>query len=345
MERTRRSRLAALVGLRDLFEDADARYAAAKRERHALDFLDLELGAIRLLRDYPDVAAEVRAGFRHLMLDEAQDINPAQAELVALIAGDDGNDGPEPRPHLFLVGDAKQSIYHFRGAEVQRFGELRALATGRGGPSLPLSQSFRAHDALVDRLNELFGSVFANPSEPFDAVMESMKGRPSPPPGEAPHLVLMTVGRTTANGDRAGGDERRRVEADAVASEIAALLREQRPHREGSAIGKAIVRWGHETRSFSSSSSSTRRNMLRLSSMGSCLPTDSPYSESLKRRTPLAESTVTRGLLVGYVAKKLTLILNGVDLSEGLITLQTQMTFFAISICSVCMPSTVGTSI
>ena len=221
--------LAALVGLRDLFEDADARYAAAKRERHALDFLDLELGAIRLLRDHPDVAAEVRAGFRHLMVDEAQDINPAQAELVALIAGDDGNDGAEPRPHLFLVGDAKQSIYHFRGADVQRFGELRALATGRGGPSLPLSQSFRAHDALVDRLNELFGSVFANPSEPFDAVMESMKGRPSPPPGEAPHLVLMPVGRTTPNGDRAGGDERRRVEADAVASEIAALLRDQRP--------------------------------------------------------------------------------------------------------------------
>ncbi len=126
--------LAALVGLRDLFEDADARYAAAKRERHALDFLDLELGASRLLRGHPDVAAEVRAGFRHLMVDEAQDINPAQAELVALIAGDDGNDGAEPRPHLFLVGDAKQSTYHFRGADVQRFGELRA----RDGARRPL---------------------------------------------------------------------------------------------------------------------------------------------------------------------------------------------------------------
>ena len=219
--------LEALAGLRELFEDADVRYRSAKRERHALDFLDLELGAIRLLREHPAVASQVRAAFRHLMVDEAQDINPAQAELIRLVAGDREDDGA--RPHLFLVGDAKQSIYRFRGADVERFAELRALVASRGGSPLPLSQSFRSHEPLVERLNELFGEVFANPTEPFEATIDSMKGRPAPPPADGPHLVLMPVARTTQAGQRTSDHDRRRVESDAVAGEIAWLLAERRP--------------------------------------------------------------------------------------------------------------------
>ena len=217
--------LPALAGLRDLFQDAVARYTAAKREQHALDFLDLEVGAVALLRDHPDVAAEVRGAFRHLMVDEAQDINPAQAELIRLIAGP--GDGGQ-RPHLFLVGDAKQSIYRFRGADVARFADLRRLVTDRGGPMLPLSRSFRTHDLLVGAVNRIFTEVFADASEPFEAAMESMTGRPAPAPGGGPHLVLMPISGARPDGANAQGDERRRVEADAGAAEIEALLAEGR---------------------------------------------------------------------------------------------------------------------
>ena len=217
--------LPALAGLRDLFDDAVARYTDAKREQHALDFLDLEVGAVALLRDHVNVAAEVRGAFRHLMVDEAQDINPAQAELITLIAGP----APAgPRPHLFLVGDAKQSIYRFRGADVARFAELRRLVTDRGGPSLPLSRSFRTHDLLVGAVNGIFSEVFADATEPFEAVMESMTGRPAPPPGNGPHLTLMPVGARTPDDASTLDHERRRVEADAGAAEIAALLGEGR---------------------------------------------------------------------------------------------------------------------
>ncbi len=217
--------LEALDGLRDLFRDAVARYTAAKREQHALDFLDLEVEAVALLREHEDVAAEVRATLRHLMVDEAQDINPAQAELIRLIAGPTP---AGPRPHLFLVGDAKQSIYRFRGADVSRFADLRRLVTDRGGPVLPLSRSFRTHDPLVDATNSIFSEVFADASEPFEAVMETMTGRPAEAPGKGPHLALMPVDSATPEGERASDHDRRRVEADLGAAEIAALIAEGR---------------------------------------------------------------------------------------------------------------------
>ena len=211
--------LEVLAGLRALFEDAVRRYEAAKREQGALDYLDLELGAVALLRDHPAVAAAVRERFRHLMVDESQDINPVQTELIKLIAGGDGD---EARPVLFLVGDARQSIYRFRGADVHGFRALQDdLVTSRGGPLLPLSRSFRSHDDLVGRINELFGEVFAGSALDL-AALPPMTGRPGDAPGNRPYLTLQPV----ANG--ASGHDRRRVEADAVAGEIRRLLDERR---------------------------------------------------------------------------------------------------------------------
>ena len=233
--------LEALAGLRALFEDAAGRYEAAKRERHALDFLDLELKAAALLRGHPAVAAAVRGRFRCLMVDEAQDVNPAQADLIGLIAGPED---AAARPRLFLVGDAKQSIYRFRGADVARFGELRALAAARGGEALSLSRSFRTHEALTASLNALFAEVFGEPSEPFDALMEAMTGRPAPPPGGGPWLTLAPIAARTSEGESTHDRERRRVEADLVASEIAALLGARREVHDRAAGGTRPARPG-----------------------------------------------------------------------------------------------------
>ena len=232
--------LEVLAGLRDLFEDAVRRYTAAKQAQGALDYLDLELGAVDLLRDHPAVAVAVRERFRHLMVDESQDINPVQAELIELIAG---ADGAGPRPALFLVGDARQSIYRFRGADVHRFTALQELVARRGGPLLPLSRSFRSHDALVGRINELFGEVFAGTALSL-AALPPMTGRPGEAPGDGPYLTLTQIGSEAPGGGRPREPERRRVEADVIAEEIERLLaegrlvwdrddREMRPARPG----------------------------------------------------------------------------------------------------------------
>ena len=208
-----------LAGLRVLFEDAIGRYESAKRAEGALDYFDLELGAVALLRDHPAVLAGVRERLRHLMVDESQDINPVQADLIELLAG--GN-GAGPRPALFLVGDARQSIYRFRGADVHRFRALQELVDSRGGPLLPLSRSFRSHDGLVAPIGELFAGVFGG-TELELAGLPEVTGRPGDPPPGGPYLTVMQV----APG--ASGDDRRRVEAHAVAEEIRRLLDEGRP--------------------------------------------------------------------------------------------------------------------
>ncbi|MGE3856490.1 MAG: UvrD-helicase domain-containing protein [Dehalococcoidia bacterium] len=195
----------AMPGLRALFEDACARYAAAKRERHALDFLDLEVAAVALLAGHDRVAAACRARFRHVMVDEAQDVSPVQARLVRLLLGEG-----EGRPRLFLVGDEKQSIYGFRGADVRQFRELRELVRSWGGLLLPLSASFRTHRDLVRHTNDLFDVAFAGTA----VTMEPMTGRPSDPP-PAPHLVLTPIG---------GRTQQWLAEAEAVAQEIRGIL-------------------------------------------------------------------------------------------------------------------------
>ena len=217
--------LEVLAGLQDLFENAVQRYEAAKREQGALDYLDLELGAVALLRDHPAVAARVGERFRHLMVDESQDINPVQAELIELMAGGDVNG---PRPALFLVGDARQSIYRFRGADVHRFTELQQLVTSRAGPVRPLSRSFRSHDSLVGSINGLFGEVFAG-TGPSVAKSPPMTGRPGEAPGDGPHVTLTPIGSKAPDGSTTQTQDRRRVEADLVAGEIRTLLDEGRP--------------------------------------------------------------------------------------------------------------------
>ena len=218
-----------LDGLRALFEDACDRYEARKHTLGALDYLDLELHAARLLETHPEVARRCRETFRHIMVDEVQDTSPLQMRVLRLLGGRDLHDGHEvgngAHPHLFLVGDAKQAIYRFRGSDVRAFNRSHAAIEANGGSVLRLSQSFRTHDELVEVLNHLFGVVLGVGSEDYEAPMQQMTGR-GLAGAPAPHLTLLPIGNTTPNNERATDDEARRIEADLVATEIARVLQE-----------------------------------------------------------------------------------------------------------------------
>ncbi len=218
--------LEVLVSLRSLFNEACRRYRDRKRELAALDYLDLEIEATRLLRDHPLVAASYRARFRHLMVDELQDTNPAQIELLGLLAR--GAEANSTGPERFFVGDVKQAIYRFRGGDVRNFIRLHREIESVGGTIRALGQSFRAHDTLVETLNILFDAVFKDPQAEFEAPMQSMTGRGSNAP-RSPHFVLMPVSTEKAEGSDAKDPERRKVEADAVAKEVDRLLRDEIP--------------------------------------------------------------------------------------------------------------------
>lgn len=132
-----------------VLQAVDAGLAASKRRDGVLTFDDLIAGARRVLGEDPATAARLTEGVRALLVDEFQDTDPAQVDLVRrLVAG-----GAE----LFVVGDEKQSIYRFRGAEVQLFGEMRT-AIGR---EVALADNFRSRPPLLAFVNGLAARIFA----------------------------------------------------------------------------------------------------------------------------------------------------------------------------------------
>ena len=132
-------------------------YEAAKREQSVLDFEDLQIRARDLLRHNPQVLENCRQRFRAILVDELQDTNLLQFEIVRLLVSGEAGRKQEPplRPGaLFGVGDPKQSIYRFRGAEWEVFSQAlaRVGAEGRRG----LVESFRLHAGAAALVNHLF---------------------------------------------------------------------------------------------------------------------------------------------------------------------------------------------
>jgi ATP-dependent helicase/nuclease subunit A len=133
-------------------------YEEAKRQASQLDFDDLLLRARNLLRDVPDVSREIGDGLDLLMVDEFQDTDPVQADLVKSICGRALTSGK-----LFLVGDAKQSIYRFRRADPRVFEQLRKAIPDEG--RLPLTRNFRSRRAVLNFVNAVFREAMGDDYE------------------------------------------------------------------------------------------------------------------------------------------------------------------------------------
>ncbi|HKB06564.1 MAG TPA: UvrD-helicase domain-containing protein [Gemmataceae bacterium] len=136
-------------------------YQERKTRAGVVDFQDLLVLARDLLRDRSEVRESLRHRYRYLLLDEMQDTDPVQMELVELLCGV----GLE-HDKLFAVGDAKQSIYRFRGAEVALFEKLRS-AVGLEG-RLQLTRNYRSHPGILHFVNALCSHRFPDyePLEP-----------------------------------------------------------------------------------------------------------------------------------------------------------------------------------
>lgn len=147
----------ALPALRAVFSAARQRLEAFKRERHALDYDDLIDCAVRLLQDNDSVRAYWQSSISAILVDEFQDTNQQQRNLITLL-----NAGGR----LFIVGDAKQSIYRFQGAEAAVFRGERKHIEGTGGAHFGLPTSYRAHRELVHGLNDLLRPVLGETEDP-----------------------------------------------------------------------------------------------------------------------------------------------------------------------------------
>jgi superfamily I DNA/RNA helicase len=179
-----------------------ATYEALLAARGLLDFGGLIMRAVHLLRERPDVLAALRAEYRHVLVDEYQDMNRASAHLLRLLAGDGAG--------LWVVGDLRQAIYRFRGASpanVARFGE-----DFPGGRTVDLGVNYRADPHLVRLVSTAGAEMRVGGASPCDW----QAFRPGGPP---PRVWVARADDETA-------------EANGIAAEVLRRRRDGRPFRE-----------------------------------------------------------------------------------------------------------------
>ncbi|MEU6377666.1 DNA helicase PcrA [Streptomyces sp. NPDC046909] len=145
-------------GFEKTLAQAYAMYQSRLREANALDFDDLIMTTVNLLRAFPDVAEHYRRRFRHVLVDEYQDTNHAQYALVRELVGTGShaedvppNEFDVPPAELCVVGDADQSIYAFRGATIRNI--LQFEEDYPNATTILLEQNYRSTQTILSAAN------------------------------------------------------------------------------------------------------------------------------------------------------------------------------------------------
>ncbi len=216
-------------GIWRMFRVAEAEYRQTLDAHAALDFSDLLLRALDLLRRMDDFAQSryrLESRYHHVLVDEFQDTSRAQWELVSLLIQSWGegaglaHTGPL-QPSIFIVGDRKQSIYSFRDADVSVLREAARHLDGLrpdGDVRRTISRSFRAVAPLLAFINDVCHDIDKAPGRPDGFEYEDADRFP----GDGEPAAGAAVGADEALGMVVG--ETPEACAEITASEIARLL-------------------------------------------------------------------------------------------------------------------------
>ncbi len=123
-------------------------YHAYKRKSNAMDYDDLLTNLVLLLETNAPVRQALAKKYRYIMVDEYQDVNRLQARIVTLLSGDDPS-----RANVMVVGDDAQSIYRFRGAEVENIFEFPSQYPG--AVVIPLEENYRSTMPILTLTNHI----------------------------------------------------------------------------------------------------------------------------------------------------------------------------------------------
>lgn len=150
-----------------------------KRRNGICSFGDVLSLAIETLKRSKDIRSYFKSMFNYIMIDEFQDNNAQQKRLLYLLAEkkelfteNPGADELE-EGKLFFVGDDKQSIYRFRGADVSVFKALCGELTGEKGRHITMESNYRSHPGLIDFFNSLFGVVLSSGHGEYGGVKDN----------------------------------------------------------------------------------------------------------------------------------------------------------------------------
>ncbi|MBN1756285.1 UvrD-helicase domain-containing protein [bacterium] len=209
-------------------------YEWEKQRLSVLDYDDLQIKALRLLKYNPEVLKKYQREIKYLLVDEYQDVNPVQGELVrALTFGEFVEKGSEPElpaNRLFIVGDKKQSIYRFRGADVTVFDNDMKLM--KREQVIPLNVSYRSRPEIVEFVNRIFsGQVMVDLDEKTDYDIDYNDGDRThflePYRESTREIAVEYLNNDDQNHPVSGIDERRKIEGEAIARRIKHFLSEK----------------------------------------------------------------------------------------------------------------------
>jgi ATP-dependent exoDNAse (exonuclease V) beta subunit len=219
----------ALADLVRLVQPVVDRFRNYKRSAALLDFDDLIFAARALMRDHEAVRRALAGRFAHVLVDEFQDTDPLQTEIFWRLCGDPqvGADNADwtmfqIRPGaLFLVGDPKQAIYRFRGADVAAYIQARETFLAQAPDSvLPISTNFRSCEPILRYVNDR-----------FELLLSIENGQPGFTPLDPFHperdegLCVAALDITVADAEgKASAQRQRDGEAEAVADMCARLI-------------------------------------------------------------------------------------------------------------------------
>ena len=237
-----------LAALIPLVRPVMDRFRDYKRSAALLDFDDLIFSARDLLRDHDDVRRALAARFTCVLVDEFQDTDPLQTEIFWRLCGDptaecDAADWTTftLRPGaLFLVGDPKQAIYRFRGADIAAYVRAREAFRAQAADGvLSIATNFRSCAPIMGYVNDRFERLLSeeNGQPGFQALDPFQPAR-----AEGPSVAALDIAVADENG-KANARQQRDGEAEAIAEMCARLIGsesirdpesgEQRPCRAG----------------------------------------------------------------------------------------------------------------
>jgi ATP-dependent helicase/nuclease subunit A len=173
---------ARLVALTEAFTAVWAHLRRVKRAARVLDYADL-LSYARQALAHPHVREHYAGMWRAFLIDEVQDTSPAQANLLL---------GLSAHATVTIVGDEKQSIYGFLGADETVFARMQEHVTTTGGSTVTLSDSFRTHASLMSALNTLTSPLLGEMNQPLIATRAA--------PSDGPHVTAYAVTCDASNG-------------------------------------------------------------------------------------------------------------------------------------------------
>ena len=220
-----------LISAVELASDHVEIHGRLKRSKGALDTNDLLIAAYRMLERNPEIAREYQEHFDSVMVDEFQDTDSLQVGIIERLCD-------KELKTLTTVGDAQQSIYGFRGADLEVYRGMRSSMRAHGSCELELADNFRSHADILRFVEDIFSTQEFFGGE-FLKVRSGRKEESIPAWANAEDArvkILFSAGHKAESGrGSTPSDALRRADARALADEF------ERLHGQGAAYGDMAI--------------------------------------------------------------------------------------------------------